>query len=94
MGRGVEKARVAFAPAENVADRMEPQAGPAQACSTFGSVRRGVYGHRWRRRGGMAKRSGLRVSHASFDEGSPEWISLSRRCRLRAVHGRRRGRRT
>ena len=72
MGRGVEKARVAFAAAENGADKIERRLVRLRRCSSFGRFRRGRYSYLAASEGGgMAKRSGFRVSHAEIQRGFP-----------------------
>ena len=73
MCRGVEKARVAFAAAENGANKIARRLVRLSRCSSFGRFRRGHYtaalggvGG-----GGLAKRSGFRVSHAEIN-GVPQ----------------------
>ena len=59
MGRGVEKARVAFAAAENGADKIERKLVRLRRYSSFGRFRRGRYSYRWRRRGRDREKIGL-----------------------------------
>ena len=77
MGRGVEKARVAFAAAENGAENRA-QAGPAQAVQQLWEVpERALRLSVASEGGGMAKRSGFRVSLDQWGFSRVDFISAA-----------------